>query len=85
MPNRQSLGFQLTERQRKQALAEIEAFYLDVLDEEVSSLKQEQILDFISETLAPIIYNKALDDAKKWFDEQMENVSIDYTLLYRDI
>lgn len=85
MTTQQSLGFKFNDQQKKKALADIEGFYLETFDEEASRLKQEQILDFVEETLAPVIYNKALDDALRWFSEQMENLSIDYTLLYRDL
>lgn len=85
MAVRHSLGFKFNEEQKKKALADIEGFYLETFDEEASLLKQEQILDFVEESLAPVIYNKALDDALRWFSTQMENLSIDYTLLYRDL
>lgn len=85
MATRQSLGFKFNEQQKKKALADIEGFYLETFDEEASRLKQEQILDFVEESLAPVIYNKALDDAQRWFTGQMEDLAIDYTLLYRDL
>ncbi len=47
-------------------------------------IEEQQILDLFCEHLAPMIYNKALDDAQYWFRQQMENLSADYYLLYRD-
>ena len=74
----------LNDAQKKQILSEIKAFYLDVRGEEIGMIEEQQILDLFCEHLAPMIYNKALDDAQYWFGQQMENLSADYYLLYRD-
>lgn len=74
----------LNDAQKKQILSEIKAFYLDVRGEEIGMIEEQQILDLFCEHLAPMIYNKARDDAQYWFRQQMENLSADYYLLYRD-
>lgn len=74
----------LNDAQKKQILSEIKAFYLDVRGEEIGMIEEQQILDLFCEHLAPMIYNKALDDAQYWFRQQVENLSADYYLLYRD-
>lgn len=75
----------LNDAQKKHLLGEIKAFYLDVRGEEIGIIEEQQILDLFCEHLAPVIYNKALDDAQLWFRQQMENLSYDYELLYRNI
>lgn len=67
----------LNDAQKKQILSEIKAFYLDVRGEEIGMIEEQQILDLFCEHLAPMIYNKALDDAQYWFRQQMENLSAD--------
>ena len=57
----------LNDAQKKQILSEIKAFYLDVRGEEIGMIEEQQILDLFCEHLAPMIYNKALDDAQYWF------------------
>ena len=52
----------LTEVQKKRIREEIAAFYLDVRGTEIGIIEQEQLLELFAETLAPIIYDKALDD-----------------------
>ncbi len=74
----------LTEEQKKEVKEEIAAFYLDVRDEEIGIIEQQQILDLFLENLAPMIYNKALDDAKYWFQRQMDNVDSDFYALYKE-
>ena len=75
----------LNDEQKKQITDEIKAFYLDVRGEEIGIIEEQQIIELFCEHMAPIIYNKALDDAMRWFREQMGNLEADYYLLYKDV
>ena len=85
--NRRGLNkvIQLSDEQKKQLIAEIRAFYQDVRGEDVGMIEERQVLDLVCEQLAPIVYNKALDDALRWMKGQMENIEVDYYLLYKDV
>ena len=85
--NRRSLSevIKLSDEQKRQLCAEIKAFYLEERGVEIGMIEERQILDLFCERLAPIIYNRALDDALRWMKGQMENVEVDYTLLYKDV
>ena len=85
--NRRSQGaiIQLNDTQKKQLLEEIRAFYLEERGEEIGMIEERQVLDLFCERLAPIVYNRALDDAMRWMKGQMENLEVDYTLLYKDV
>lgn len=74
----------LSELQKKKLNDEIKAFYLDQRGEEIGMIEQMQLLELFEQHLAPIIYNKALDDAKKWFAQMMENLDSDYYMLYKN-
>lgn len=76
---------QLSDEQKKQIADEIKAFYLDVRGDEIGIIEQQQILDLFVEQLAPIVYNKALDDAQRWYRNQQNNMEADYYLLYKEI
>lgn len=65
-------------------MEEIEAFYLDVRGEEIGIIHQQHIMELFTENLAPIIYNKALDDVQKWYKQQQDNMEADYYVLYRE-
>jgi len=80
----QNTVISLSEEQKKNILEEIHGFYLDERGEDIGMIQQSQILDLFLEHLAPIVYNKALDDAKQWHRQQMDNLENDYYLLYRD-
>ena len=43
-----------------------------------------QLMELFERKMAPIIYNKALDDAKRWFSQMMDNVDSDYYTLYKE-
>lgn len=85
--SRKSLNeaIKLSNEQKKQLAGEIKAFYLDVRGEEIGMIEEQQLMDLFCEHLAPIIYNKALDDAMRWTKEQMGNLETDYYLLYKDV
>ena len=74
----------LTEEEKKKLKEEIAYFYREERDEELGVLAQEQILNFFVEKAAPVIYNKALNDANAWFKRQMDNLEADYFMLYKE-
>ena len=85
--NRNSLNevIKLSEEQKKHIAEEVRAFYLDVRGEQIGMIEEQQIIDLFCEYLAPIVYNKALDDAQHWLKTQMGNLETDYYLLYKDV
>lgn len=75
----------LSDRQKERLIREIRAFYLDVRGEEIGIIEERQLLDLFCEHLAPVVYNKALDDSMRWLKEQVGNIEVDYYLLYKDV
>ena len=75
----------LNDAQKKQLAAEIKAFYLDVRGEEIGIIEEQQIIDLFCEYMAPIVYNRALDDAQRFFKMQMDNLEADFYLLYKNM
>ncbi|MDE6981833.1 MAG: DUF2164 domain-containing protein, partial [Lachnospiraceae bacterium] len=79
MKKRQMLSqIKLSDFQKEKLKDEIKAFYLDERGEEIGMIEQMQLLELFEQKLAPMIYNKALDDAKKWFVQMMDNLDSDY-------
>ena len=74
----------LSDAQKKKLNEEIKAFYLDERGEEIGIIEQMQLLELFQQKMAPIVYNKALDDAKMWYRQMMENAEDDYYALYKD-
>lgn len=74
----------LSDSQKEKLNAEIKAFYLDERGEEIGMIEQMQLLELFEQKLTPIIYNRALDDAKRWFSQMMDNLDADYYTLYKN-
>ncbi len=74
----------LSDKQKEKLKDEITAFYLDVRGEEIGMIEQLQLLELFEEKMAPVIYNRALDDVKRWFGQMMENLDSDYYTLYKN-
>ena len=66
----------LSEAQKKKLNEEIK---------EIGMIEQMQLFELFEQHLAPIIYNRALDDAKQWFSQMMENADSDYYVLYKNV
>lgn len=74
----------LTEAQKEKLKEEIKIFYSAERGEEIGIIEQMQLLHLFEEKLAPVVYNKALDDAKRWFTQMMDNMDADYYALYKN-
>ncbi|AQW60464.1 DUF2164 domain-containing protein [Vibrio owensii] len=60
------------ERAQKEALATaIQDYMQDELEVEIGQFDSEFLIDFITEKLAPIYYNKGIEDAKTVIERRM--------------
>ncbi|HJU41206.1 MAG TPA: DUF2164 domain-containing protein [Vicinamibacterales bacterium] len=71
----------LAEDARKQAIAALQEYFRDNLDDEIGDLKAGLLLDFILTELGPSVYNQALADARAFFEERSNDLAAIY---YRD-
>lgn len=72
-----SLSKLLSEKQRQDAINEIISFYLTERDESIGIIAAEEILDMFLEKAGEVIYNKAIDDAKKFVEEKTVQTLVD--------
>ena len=85
MRKRKTLSrIKLSDSQREKLKDEIAAFYLEERGEEIGMIEQLQVLELFEGKMAPIVYNRALEDAKRWFGLVMENAESDYYGLYKE-
>ncbi len=54
------------------------------LKEEPGIIEQLRLLDLFVEKLAPVVYNKALDDARQWYSVMMDHMDSDFYALYKN-
>lgn len=79
------MNIKLSDDQMKEMKQEIHAYYLEERGEDIGIIHQNGLYDLFMEKLAPIIYNRALDDAKYWYSRRMEDVESDYYELYKEL
>lgn len=77
--------YELNEQEKKQVCDEIAQFFREEYDLELGIIGTGNILDFFQEILGNRVYNKALDDAKKFYEKYADNMETDYYALYRDV
>lgn len=58
----------------KRLLADLQAFYLAELDEELTEFRAEQILRFVVAASGPEIYNQAVQDARKYVQDKLDDL-----------
>lgn len=79
-----TLGIDLTDEERKKLREEIIYYFESERDEKLGIIASESILDFFLDHLGKSIYNKALEDAKRWFAKRIEDIDADYYALFKD-
>ena len=73
------------EKEKTRMCDEIAAFFKEEHDLELGVIGTGRILDFFQEMLGDRVYNKALDDAKKFYEKYADNMETDYYALYKEI
>jgi uncharacterized protein (DUF2164 family) len=73
----------ITKDERNRYIEKIVGFFENERDEEIGIIAAESVLDFFLEDIGNGIYNKALNDARKWFTEKMDDANIDFNQLYK--
>lgn len=75
----------LTDEEKKAIMEEIHDFFDAEYGEDIGIIKQQHILDLFMKQLAPMIYNKALDDTMIWYKRQRDNMETDFYTLYKEV
>jgi uncharacterized protein (DUF2164 family) len=55
---------------KTRALASIKRYFAEELDEDIGDLKADLMLDFIVREIGPTVYNRAIADARAFFEER---------------
>ena len=76
-----SKSTKLTPDQQKFAINELQTYFLQERDEELSELSAILLLDFISQKLAPMYFNKGIEESQKFMSERVEDL---YALLLKE-
>ncbi|WP_449539768.1 DUF2164 domain-containing protein [Ferdinandcohnia sp. Marseille-Q9671] len=58
------MHIKLTKEQQQLMISDIQRFFIEEKDEEISEFAAERVLHFVKEKLAPHFYNAAVHDVK---------------------
>ena len=64
----------IDDTRRERITTQLRAFFQKELEEELSAFRAEQILDFFLATLGPQVYNQAVQDARRFMQERLEDL-----------
>ena len=68
------MAIELDARRRELLLQNVQGFFLEEFDEEVSSFRAEQLLDFFLERLGPQVYNQGVQDARVFLQRKLDDL-----------
>jgi uncharacterized protein (DUF2164 family) len=60
----------ISDEARKQAVASIKRYFEEELEQEIGDLKAGLLLDYFLKELGPTVYNRAIADARAFFEER---------------
>ncbi len=76
------IRIRLSDERKGEILRRLTDIYSQEFDEELSEFRAEQILTFFIKTLGPPVYNQAIQDARKFMAERLED--LDATIYEKD-
>ena len=74
-----------SDEEKKQILSEIACYFRENHDLELGMIGTGGIFDFFLGVMGDHIYNQALDDANRFFQNYAENMEADCYSLYKDV
>ena len=78
------MDIELSKEQRVISISLLKQYLEEERDDEIGDLAAGLFLDFFIENIGVHIYNQGLASAKKWFEQKLEGLEIDYTLLVKE-
>ena len=68
------MTIELEDDRRKRIAAKLQEFYRDEFDEKLSAFRAEQLLDFLLTAVGPQIYNQAVQDARAFMQQKLDDL-----------
>jgi uncharacterized protein (DUF2164 family) len=69
--------FALDDDRRQQLVEQIQAFHRERFDEELSSFRAAELLEYVLAAVGPQVYNQAVQDARKYMQQKLEDLDGD--------
>lgn len=75
----------LSKEQQELMTSDIQYFFSQERDEEITEFAAERVLDFVKESLAPHFYNAGVQDAKQVVEQQISSLEDEILTLERPL
>jgi uncharacterized protein (DUF2164 family) len=75
---RRSLRIRLADERRAALVAALREHFRRELDEELSEFRAVGILDFFLKRLGPTVYNQAIQDARAFVQEKLDDLDAEF-------
>ena len=72
------MRIRLTEERKRAILGALKGFYAEMFDEELSTFRAEETLRFFQKALGPPVYNQAIQDARAFMLEKLEDLDAEF-------
>jgi len=69
--------FTLDDDRRRQLSERLQAFHRERFDEELSPFRADEILEFVLAAVGPQVYNQAVQDARKYMQQKLDDLDGD--------
>ena len=68
------MPIEIEDVRKNQLIRELQSFFLEQFDEDLSTFRAEQVLDFTVAALGPQVYNQAVKDAQKFMQQRLDEL-----------
>lgn len=68
------MPIEIEEGRRDHLVTRLQGFFREQFEEELSCFRAEQLLDFLTEVLGPQVYNQAVQDARKFVQQRLDDL-----------
>jgi len=77
-PDPGPVRIRLADERRAAVLANLRRFATEALDLELSPYRAERVLDFLLQALGPAVYNQAIQDARGFLQEKLDDLDAEF-------
>ncbi len=68
------MAVQLDEERRARVIRQMQGLFLEEFEEELTPFRAGQLLDFFLESIAPQLYNQAVQDAREFMQRKLDDL-----------
>ena len=83
MKKKEIIDYNISEEKKTELIDGLQDFCKNDLDVEIGSIGASSLFDHIAEDFGNVIYNKAIEDAKEYYESRHNEIDIDSIMLLK--